>query len=383
MTALRETQSVDNTLKKAAAASTGALITSLFVNPLDVAKVRLQSQIHMRVRSAAASSASFSTIKKRGSMVAHSSSSSTPSTSAMVVVMEQCRCKGRCPCNRVMTRSVEKLVTRHSSAGVLSCMRTMSCASTVPTAPMKLNGTSHALRHIFHTEGVKGLYSGLSPAMMIAVPSTVLYYMSYDLLLKEGKTRFVDLESIMPLLAGTSARVLAASVTSPLELIRTRIQGGSAKGTSVLGAFQLAIRQGGYQSLFNGLSATLARDVPFSAIYWTSYETLQGKLNANPDVSLSRTQRAFACGAISGAIAATITTPFDVLKTLQQVKVTNSSTTGIAQDSSGIQILQEILATRGVQGAFTGLTARLARVTPSCAIMISCYELGKQQLGIA
>ncbi|RMX66311.1 hypothetical protein DD238_003746 [Peronospora effusa] len=36
---------VQDTVKKAAAASFGALLTSLFVTPLDVVKVRIQSQI--------------------------------------------------------------------------------------------------------------------------------------------------------------------------------------------------------------------------------------------------------------------------------------------------------------------------------------------------
>lgn len=50
---------------------------------------------------------------------------------------------------------------------------------------------------------------------------------------------------------------------------------------------------------------------------------------------------------------------------------------------SGMVVLRQVVASKGVGGAFTGLSARLARVAPSCAIMISCYELGKEKLGIA
>lgn len=359
--------SAELALKKAVAASGGALVTSLFVTPLDVAKVRLQSQIATRC-------------------MPHPVVVTSSPMSMISATMEQCRCKGRCPCNRVMTRSVDQLGSR---PGVLSCMR-MSCSRSVTAASLatqtqipkqhvKLSGTTHALRHIFQTEGISGLFSGLSPTMMIAVPSTVLYYISYDLLLQKGREQIPECEAIVPLLAGTTARVIAASITSPIELIRTRMQGNPGAG-GIINTFHHAIRSGGYQSLLNGLVATLARDVPFSAIYWTSYERLQQRCSRmEAELSLSRTQRAFACGAISGAIAATLTTPFDVVKTLQQVKIPIAS---IGPNPSGAAVLKQIVATQGVRGAFTGLSARLARVTPSCAIMISCYELGKEKLGL-
>lgn len=135
--------------------------------------------------------------------------------------------------------------------------------------------------------------------MVIAVPSTVLYYMSYDLLLHEGRQRLPHMEGVVPLMAGTTARIVAASITSPIELIRTRMQGDKA-GASIAATFQQAVRRGGYASLLNGLGATLARDVPFSAIYWTSYENLQRRMSSVED--LTRTQRAFACGAVSGPL---------------------------------------------------------------------------------
>lgn len=129
--------------------------------------------------------------------------------------------------------------------------------------------------------------------------------------------------------------------------------------------------------------------MPFSAVYWTSYEGLQRWIsrNAELEASLNRTQRAFVFGALSGVIAATLTTPFDVVKTLQQMKVappsgspSGSSMVAVASENpSGATVLKQIVAAGGVRSAFTGVEARVAS---SCAIMISCYELGKEKLGL-
>lgn len=345
---------VEDTVKKAVAASSGALLTSLFVTPLDVAKVRIQSQLQMPF-----------TKPLTDVRITHSSVGTFVATA-----VEQCRCRSRCICNRSITRPVEQLQFSRRGCNAFPAMRT-SCSRAVTVS--QLQGTSHALRHVFQTEGFRGLYSGLSPAMVIAVPSSVLYYMSYDVLLHEGRSKFPQAEKMVPLMAGTTARVVAATITSPIELIRTRMQGDTS-GSSIVATLQQAVRRGGYMSLLNGLGATLARDVPFSAIYWTTYESLQQKLDK---AELSRPQKAFVCGAMSGALAATVTTPFDVVKTLQQVSMTSKGS-----QQSGIAMLKQVVASKGASAAFTGLSARLARVAPSCAIMISCYEFGKEKLGI-
>ncbi|KDO16385.1 hypothetical protein SPRG_18087 [Saprolegnia parasitica CBS 223.65] len=70
---------------------------------------------------------------------------------------------------------------------------------------------------------------------------------------------------------------------------------------------------------------------------------------------------------MAGAIAATVTTPFDVDGSL------NLSTT---------QVLRRLVRTQGPAAVMTGLSARLAKIVPSCAIMISSYEVGKRYLGL-
>ena len=70
-----------------------------------------------------------------------------------------------------------------------------------------------------------------------------------------------------------------------------------------------AIKTEGIFSLWRGLGATLMRDVPFSAIYWTGYEALKRRYQAQnagsfgaADVAVPA-EVAFAAGATAGSVS--------------------------------------------------------------------------------
>ena len=46
--------------------------------------------------------------------------------------------------------------------------------------------------------------------------------------------------------------------------------------------------------------------------------------------------------------------------------------------SSSFSIINRIYKQNGVRGLFTGLTPRLVKVAPACAIMIATFEHGKR-----
>ena len=101
----------------------------------------------------------------------------------------------------------------------------------------------------------------------------------------------------------------------------------------------------------------------------------------------------FIAGAASGAIAAFVTTPFDVGKTRQQTIIhdkskgnTNVAKGGVRQippeDRSIPRFLWHIFRTEGTSGLFKGWAARCLKVAPACAIMISSYEIGKKMASV-
>ena len=163
----------------------------------------------------------------------------------------------------------------------------------------------------------------------------------------------------------------------------------------------------GYTSLWRGLTLTLWRDVPFSGVYWWGYESIRSLLtearergrghDLSMEGSRSRARRrsqsqenhrdtfmdSFIAGATSGTVASILTTPFDVGKTRRQVFVEATSNAGAKkvlapEERSMPKFLWHIFRTEGVAGLWTGWIPRTLKVAPACAIMISCYEVGKR-----
>ena len=127
----------------------------------------------------------------------------------------------------------------------------------------------------------------------------------------------------IPLVAGSTARLLATMATAPLELIRTRqasvvvvpmrpaaLEGRSATTTRSLSSIAIPgmleelkylVRTGGISSLYAGLAPTLWRDVPFSALYWFFFERFRNALSSDVDSSSSSTPLGGQWGVIGGA----------------------------------------------------------------------------------
>ena len=82
-----------------------------------------------------------------------------------------------------------------------------------------------ALVKIARSEGPLSLWSGLSPTLVLAVPATVVYFVTYENLRLLVKDRHGGIQPYWgPLIAGTAARFWAVTLVSPLELIRTKMQ---------------------------------------------------------------------------------------------------------------------------------------------------------------
>lgn len=252
----------------------------------------------------------------------------------------------------------------------------------------------------------------------MAIPANVIYFTGYDWLRYNNMSpvRKIANDTYNPLISGSVARVLAALVVSPIEMFRTRMQSATGDTTGVfketLTDMRRMTEKQGYTSLWRGLTLTMWRDVPFSALYWYGYEDIRNRLrNARYDGFHTIASReagqhkprdetqmqtfvdSFVAGSMSGAFAAFVTTPFDVGKTRQQTyhhagddapaavqaaKEASKAGKLVPEELSMPRFLYHILKEEGFSGFLRGWIPRTLKVAPACAIMISSYEMGKR-----
>lgn len=277
--------------------------------------------------------------------------------------------------------------------------------------------TLDGLRKIARNEGFLTLWRGLSPTLMMGIPGNVIYFAGYDWLRTDERSpiRRVIPNGYVPFVSGAVARIAAATAISPIEMFRTRLQATPGTGAGHFKATLEGLHQmtqaTGYGSLWRGLTLTMWRDVPFSGLYWWGYEEVKKYIietrkkarehilphnlassphSATHEVEGNTFLDSFVAGSVSGALAALVTTPFDVGKTRQQVyrhmgdevpsTIAGSVTKGSLQPEQLPlpKFLLHIFREEGTAGLFRGWVARCLKVAPACAIMISTYEVGKK-----
>lgn len=269
--------------------------------------------------------------------------------------------------------------------------------SAAPSSKLPRGQTWRTMTQIARIEGPLALYAGLPPTLLIAIPSTAMYFTSYEALYAELRLTFPDHQQshsgVFAMAAGALARTASATVFSPLELIRVQMQ--AVANAEPFGNYVARAWRGGRRRLFAGLGATLARDVPFSAVYWWGIESTKAALlplvsSSEHDTS-ARVAVAFASGVLAGMLATVVTHPFDVVKTRAQLaSYPPASSTGPLSASSSsparapsfVELLQRVAKKEGVGGLTAGLVPRVAKVAPACAIMISSYEAAKLAFSI-
>lgn len=266
----------------------------------------------------------------------------------------------------------------------------------------KKQGTFRLLRHLFMKEGVRGMYASMPPALAMLIPSSLLYYTTYSEIV--NRVRNQDLSNwvefdrmILPITGGATARMVATTVTFPLELIRTRRALGQ-DSRPVIRQIREMLQLEGARSLYKGLGPTLWRDVPFSAVYFLSFEQTRRLLNGTYSFggsedkeeisSATLTKHTFLSGMVAGMIATLFTTPLDVIKTRRQMLVENTQCVcnnrqrlhpmSHRTNTTIIGQMRAIIKSDGVAGLWKANSTRMLKVAPAHAIMISSFEFGKQ-----
>ncbi|ORZ10751.1 mitochondrial carrier domain-containing protein [Absidia repens] len=288
----------------------------------------------------------------------------------------------------------------------------------VDTVKTRLQGQPHhrapkyhnmfqSYRTILKEEGVlRGLYAGVTPAMLGSVPGTMIYFGIYEFTKRNLTANHIP-EVLSHLAAGSLGDLAASIVYVPSEVLKTRmqLQGKYNNPHFVSGynyrntwhAAKMIVQYDGWSALFHGFKATILRDVPYSAIQFACYERFK-KLAQQKCIEPGQQLPLgidLLTGSLAGGIAGAVTTPLDVMKTLLQTQQssngskkpvslptgTKASTTGksttVHQPKHYSGIMEGLIWNykhQGVGGLFRGIGPRVFWTSLQSAIMFVIYE---------
>ncbi|XP_043718424.1 mitochondrial carrier protein MTM1-like isoform X1 [Telopea speciosissima] len=342
--------------ERAVSAAGAAVLSAILVNPLDVAKTRLQAQ---------AAGVPYSRTRHH---VSGRMASLGPNT-----LFSDLRCSPYC--------------NRGGMVGP---------EAVCPPDCFQYKGTLDVFNKIIRQEGFTRLWRGTNAGLALAIPTVGIYLPCYDLFrnwIEEFTSQNApNLIPYVPLIAGSAARSLACISCYPIELARTRMQafkemkiGAKPPGvwktlhgvlSPVRGSSNNFQNLQSYRILWTGVGAQLARDVPFSAICWSTLEpirrTLLGLVGEEANAA-SILGANFAAGFAAGSLAAAATCPLDVAKTRRQIEKDPTRALKMTTKTT----LMEIWRDGGMKGLFTGIGPRVGRAGPSVGIVVSFYEVVK------
>jgi solute carrier family 25, member 42 len=231
-------------------------------------------------------------------------------------------------------------------------------------------------------QGLRSLYGGLFPTLVGIVPyagfsfacfETFKYYTVKWSKLKSDK----DIPTYQRLVAGALAGLLAQSATYPLDIVRRRMQVTPGRYRGIVDALRMIYREEGIrQGLYKGLAMNWIKGPIATATSFTVNDLIKRRARNYHETTAVYSRRpnlvtppeAFVCGGIAAGVAKFWTLPFDRLKILYQVGMTEKTTA-----RKGLQFLYDVM--KQSPNMWTSGSITMMRVVPYGALTYCFFDL--------
>ncbi|KAH9825254.1 mitochondrial carrier domain-containing protein [Melampsora americana] len=238
---------------------------------------------------------------------------------------------------------------------------------------------------VIKEDGFIGLWRGMTPTIARNVPGVALYFLSLTELRKLMTTlpQFSTSTStssshlsnskitILPKLSVTGDLTAGIIARTSVGFLLMPITSNLYSYRSIRSAFFDILQQNGVNGLWKGFIPTMIRDAPFAGLFVSTYEKSKSSLQSD-SIPIWISSNSILIHLISASFAATlstlITTPFDFIKTQQQLNPTRFP--------HFLPTIQSIFngKLQNFKFFFRGSSLRLIRKGLSSAIGWSIYE---------
>ncbi|XP_045428261.1 mitochondrial dicarboxylate carrier isoform X2 [Pipistrellus kuhlii] len=168
----------------------------------------------------------------------------------------------------------------------------------------------------------------------------------------------------------------AACCTHPLDLLKVHLQTQQEARMGMTGMALQVVRSDGVLALYNGLSASLCRQMTYSLTRFAIYETVRDRLAEGSEGPLPFYKKVL-LGAISGFIGGFVGTPADMVNVRMQndMKLPQDQRRNYAHALDG---LYRVAREEGPRKLFSGATMASSRGMLVTVGQLSCYDQAKQ-----
>lgn len=271
--------------------------------------------------------------------------------------------------------------------------------------PDAFSGVWQCLRKTLAEERVSALWKGSTPALSGAVMENMVAFGVNEQLKRlfpdDARPTGVPPPWWQPIAFGGATGVFTTVVLCPSDVIKCKVQVGrslrnATKGASgeaiggggfagagpagaealrmpVLNAGQMTrhvLRTQGVRGLFVGLGAQFARDVPFYASFFGTYEIVVDQGKSLPYKIPLDLLYLFA-GGMAGVVGWAVVMPIDTAKSIIQTA---------SKPESLMKTIVKVSETQGWRSLFTGLNAALIRAFPANAALFLGYEVARRSM---
>ncbi|KAI8639388.1 hypothetical protein BD408DRAFT_371879 [Parasitella parasitica] len=225
-------------------------------------------------------------------------------------------------------------------------------------------------------EGFLALYKGMaSPLIGIGAVNALLFTANSSIKsrLQSHPDQLLSLDKIA--VAGAGAGVVNSILASPVELLKIKMQAqfgsksvdGKRYFTGPIDCAKYLIQRDGIaHGLFRGLWATIAREIPAYAGFYSGFEFTKRYLTQGQEADVLQLMMSGAMGGVSYWVCSY---PLDVVKSVVQNQ---------AEPPKGLYIthvLKQIYKRDGLGGLFRGFTPTVLRSVPAAGATFTAYEL--------
>ncbi|KAJ5160661.1 Amino-acid transporter arg-13 [Penicillium canariense] len=253
--------------------------------------------------------------------------------------------------------------------------------------PLRYTGPLDCFKQSFQTDGVRGLYRGISAPMTGAAVETSCLFFSYRIIQDTLRaTVFPGVEQL-PFAALLLSGALSGSITSlaltPIELIKCKIQvpleSAGHKPPGPLAMVVTVFRQEGLGGFWRGQLGTLIRETGGSAAWFGGYEGVSSLLRSYSQSGAPGSAEALPvyqqmiAGATAGISYNFLFYPADTIKSrMQTADISTMAANGERQTFWSVG--RGLWRQQGLKGMYRGCGITCVRSAPSSAFIFSVYE---------